>query len=79
MPVLEGVHTRLGGQQRVGYRVEYDVVGNAIHFRAIFSGAEAPAAHEGQFDFEPSRVAAAMAVDAFIQNHIAKGHFNLAP
>jgi hypothetical protein len=79
MPILEGTHTTGSGDRSVGYRVEYDVVGNSIHFRATFSGAEGPAAHEGQFDFDRSRVDAATAVDAFMQNHIAKDDFDLAP
>ena len=34
---------------------------------------------EGQFDFDRSRVDAATAVDAFMQNHIAKDDFDVAP
>lgn len=79
MPILEGTHRTGSGDRRVGYRVEYDVVGTTIHFRASFSDAHGPAEHEGQFDFDPVRVDAATAVDAFMQNHIAKDDFDHAP
>ena len=79
MSILEGTHTTGSGDRSIGYRVEYEVVGNAIHFRATFSDAEGPAAYEGQFDFDRSRVDAATAVDAFMQNHIAKDDFDVAP
>ena len=34
---------------------------------------------EGQFDFDPSKVGADAAVDAFMQNLIAKGDWDTAP
>ncbi len=79
MPILEGTHVTGSGDRSIGYRVEYRAVGKTIHFKATFTGAEGPAAHEGQFDFDPSRVDASSAVDAFMQNHIAKDDFDVAP
>ena len=37
------------------------------------------AAHEGEFDFDPSKLDAAAAVDAFMQNHIRKSDWDAAP
>ncbi len=76
MATVEGSHTQGGGKRRVGYRVSYDVVGNAIHFRARFDNGST---HEGEFDFDPSKVDAAAAVDAFMQNHIEKSDRDVAP
>jgi hypothetical protein len=77
MPTVEGTHTRRGDGRAVRYRVDYEVVRNTIHFRASFD--RAGALHEGAFDFDPSRLAAAAAVDAFMQNHIEKSDWNVAP
>jgi len=76
MATVEGTHTQGAGGRTVRYRAEYDVVGNAIHFRATFDGGDS---HEGQFDFDPSKLDAAAAVDAFIQNHIEKADWDAAP
>ncbi len=76
MATLEGSHTQGGSKRRVGYHVSYDVVGNAIHFRARFDNGST---HEGEFDFDPAKVDAAAAVDAFMQNHIEKSDFDVAP
>ena len=56
--------------------VQYDVAGNTIRFRAWFDGG---ATHEGEFDFDPTRLDAAAAVDAFLQNHIEKADWTDAP
>ena len=79
MPTLEGSHTPGQGGAPVRYRVDYETTGNVVHYRATFAGGSGPRAHEGQFDFDPSRVGAAAAVDAFMQNHIAKSDFDVAP
>ena len=76
MASVEGAHARAGSGTRVGFRVDYDVVGNAIHFRARFDNG---ARHEGEFDFDPSKVSAADAVDAFMKNHIEKSDWDVAP
>jgi len=77
MPVVEGTHVQATGGRTVRYRAEYEVTGNAIHFRATFDGAAA--AHEGQFDFDPGRIDAAEAMDAFMSNHIEKADWDAAP
>ena len=80
MAIVEGTHTRGGGGPVVRYRVDYEVVGSTINYKASFAGADAARAeHEGQFDFDPSRIDAAAAVDAFMQNHIGKADFDVAP
>jgi hypothetical protein len=79
MPTLEGSHTPGRGGPPVRYRVEYETTGKVVHYKATFSGGSGPPAHEGQFDFDPSKVRAAAAVDAFMQNHIAKSDFDVAP
>ena len=76
MATVEGTHARGGLGQPVRYRVDYEVVGTAIHFRASFDRGEP---HEGQFDFDPARLDAAAAVDAFMQNHIEKSDRDVAP
>jgi hypothetical protein len=76
MATVEGTHTRRGDGRAVRYRVDYEVVCNTIHFRASFD--RAGASHEGAFDFDPSRLAAAAAVDAFMQNHIEKSDWDVA-
>ena len=77
MPTVEGSHPRGGGGEAVRYRVEYEVVGRAIHFRASFAHGAAP--HEGQFDFDPAQLDPAAAVDAFMQNHIEKSDWDVSP
>lgn len=79
MTVVEGTHRSGDGERVVAYRVEYDVVGNVVHYTATFEGASGPSSHEGQFDFDPSKVDAATAVDAFMRNHIGKADFDVAP
>jgi len=79
MPTLEGSHTPGQGGTAVRYRVDYEATGNSVHYKATFSGGSGPRAHEGQFDFDPSKVDPAAAVDAFMQNHIAKSDFDVAP
>ena len=80
MPIVEGSHSRGGGRPPVDYRVEYEVMnGHVVHYTATFGSASANATHEGQFDFDPSKIDAAAAVDAFMQNHIAKADFDIAP
>ena len=76
MATVEGRHTQGGSGRIVHYRAAYEVVGTAIHFKARFDGG---ASHEGQFDFDPSKLDAAAAVDAFMQNHIGKADFDVAP
>ena len=77
LPTIEGTHARGGGGAPVRYHVEYEVAGRSIHFRATFDNGAAP--HEGQFDFDPSKLDAAAAVDAFMQNHIEKSDWDVAP
>ena len=79
MPILEGTHTTGSGDRRVHFRAEYEVNGNTIHFKASFSGDEPASSHEGQFDFDRGRVDAATAMDAFMQNHIGKADWDVAP
>lgn len=79
MPTLDGSHSPGSGRPSVRYRVDYDVVRHTINYRASFAGAHGPSSHEGQFDFDPARVDARAAVEAFMQNHIAKADWDVAP
>lgn len=79
MPIVEGTHTQPPSGTPVSYRVEYEVAGNVIRYTASFGTASANSTHEGQFDFDPSKLDAAEAVDAFMHNHIAKADFDSAP
>ena len=47
-----------------------------IRFQASFDGGSS---HEGQFDFDPAKLDAAAAVDAFMRNHIAKADWDSSP
>ncbi len=76
MATVEGTHTLGGSGRVVHYHATYEVVGTAIHFKANFDGG---ASHEGEFDFDPSKLDAAAAVDAFLQNHIQKADWDSAP
>ncbi len=76
MAIREGTHMQPPGQRAVRYRADYAVSGNTVHFRASFDGGSV---HEGEFDFDPSKLGAADAVDAFMQNHIEKSDFDVAP
>ncbi|MEP7301939.1 MAG: hypothetical protein ABI699_10460 [Caldimonas sp.] len=76
MATVEGMHAQGGSGRIVRYRAEYEVVGKAIHFKASFDGGSS---HEGQFDFDPSKLGAAKAVDAFLHNHIEKADWDSAP
>jgi len=79
MPTLDGSHPPGSGGPPVRYRADYEVVGHTIHYRASFIGARGPSSHEGQFDFDPARVDAKAAVAAFMQNHIGKADWDVAP
>ena len=79
MPTLDGSHSRPSGGSRVRYRVDYEVVGHTINYRASFADADGSSSHEGQFDFDPAHVDASAAVEAFMQNHIAKADWDVAP
>ncbi len=76
MATVEGTHTQGAGGLPIRYRVDYEVVGTAIHFKARF---DPGAPHEGEFDFDPSKVDAAAAVDAFMHDHIEKSDRDVAP
>jgi hypothetical protein len=60
----------------VRYVADYEVGRNTIRFFASFDGG---ATHEGEFDFDPTQLDAAAAVDAFLQNHIEKADWDAAP
>jgi hypothetical protein len=79
MPTLDGSHSPGPGRPDVRYRVDYEVVANTVNYRASFAGAGGPSAQEGQFDFDPARVDAKAAVEAFMQNHIGKADWDVAP
>ena len=79
MPTLDGSHSPGSGRPSVRYRVDYEVVRHTINYRASFAGVHGPSSHEGQFDFDPARVDAKAAVEAFMQNHIAKADWDVAP
>ena len=55
------------------------VVGATVNYRAVFTKQGRTSTHDGQFDFDPSKVEPAEAVAAFMQNHIAKADFDVAP
>ena len=76
MARIEGTHGQGGSGRAVRYGAEYEVAGNTVRFRAWFDGG---ATHEGEFDFDPSRLDAAAAVDAFLRNHIEKADWTDAP
>ncbi|MGZ5215318.1 MAG: hypothetical protein ACXWKD_03565 [Caldimonas sp.] len=75
MATVEGTHALAGGRV-VRYRAEYEVVGHAVHFKAVF---DSGASHEGAFDFDPSKLDAAAAVGAFLKNHIEKADWDATP
>ena len=79
MPTLEGSHSPVSGGPAIRYRVEYDVIGITINYRAWFAGVDGPSTHEGQFDFDPAHVDAKAAVEAFMRNHIGKADWDVAP
>ena len=79
MATLDGSHSPGSGQPPVRFRVDYDVVGHTINYRASFAGDHGASSHEGQFDFDPARVDAKAAVEAFMQNHIGKADWDVAP
>ena len=80
MPTLDGSHSSGSRGPAVRYRVDYEVVGHTINYRASFTGATGgPSTHEGQFDFDPARVDAKAAVESFMQNHIGKADWDVAP
>ena len=79
MATVEGTHTQGEGGRAVRYRVDYEVVGATINFKAMFSSEGRTSRHEGQFDFDASKVKPDEAVAAFMKNHIAKADFDVAP
>ena len=79
MPTVEGMHTPGTGGTAVHYRVDYEVVGATINYRAVLSDGDRSTPHEGQFDFDPARLDGAAAVAAFMKNHIGKADWDSAP
>ena len=79
MATVEGTHTQGEGDRAVRYRVDYEVVGATINYKASFSNEGRTSRHEGQFDFDPSKVKPPEAVDSFMKNHIGKADFDVAP
>ena len=79
MATVEGTHTQGEGGPAVDYRVEYEVVGATINYKAQLTSAGRSTPHEGQFDFDPTRIQPDEAVAAFMQNHIGKADFDVAP
>ena len=75
MATVEGTHAQAGGRV-VRYRADYEVVGHAVHFKAVFDGGSS---HDGEFDFDPSKLSAKAAVVAFLENHIEKADWDVAP
>lgn len=76
MARVEGTHAQGGSGRVVRYLADYEVSGNTIRFKASFDGGST---HEGEFDFDPTKLAAAAAVDAFLHNHIEKADWDTAP
>jgi hypothetical protein len=79
MATVEGTHTQGDGGRAVRYRVDYEVVGATINYKAVLSSGTRMSPHEGQFDFDPAKLRPAEAVDAFMRNHIGKADFDVAP
>ena len=76
MATVEGTHAQGAAGRTVHYVADYEVHGNTIHFHASFDGGST---HEGEFDFDPTKLAAAQAVDAFLRNHIEKADWDVSP
>ena len=76
MEILEGTHRQGGSGRRIGYHVAYEVVAHVVRFQARF---DVGTTHEGQFDFDPSKVDAVAAVDAFMRNHIERADWDVTP
>ena len=76
MATVEGIHSQGAKGRQIRYRVEYEVVGAVVNYRACFDAGK-PA--EGQFDFDPAKVGAAEAVDAFMRNLIEKSDWDRLP
>ncbi len=79
MATVEGTHTQGDGGPAIRYHVDYEVVGATINYKARLTNAGRSTPHEGQFDFDPSRIEPDEAVAAFMQNHIGKADFDVAP
>jgi hypothetical protein len=76
MARVEGTHAQGKAGRAIHYVADYEVTRHTIHFRASFDGGSV---HEGEFDFDASKLGAAEAVDAFLRNHIEKADWDVAP
>ena len=76
MARVEGTHAQGASGRVVRYVADYEVGQNTIRFFASFDGGSS---HEGEFDFDPTQLDAAAAVDAFLRNHIEKADWDAAP
>ena len=76
MARVEGTHAQGKAGRAIHYVADYEVTRHTVHFRASFDGGSL---HEGEFDFDPSKLRAAEAVDAFLRNHIEKADWDVAP
>ena len=77
MARVEGTHAQGASGRAVRYRVDYEVVGHTIHFRASFDGGSTRT--KASSTSIRRSLDAAAAVDAFMQNHIEKADWDVAP
>ena len=78
MPTVEGSHSPGSGGPPCAIASTTRSSATSINYRATLR-AHRRRAHEGQFDFDPAQLDAAAAVDAFMQNHIGKADWDVAP
>ena len=79
MPTLDGSHSPGSGGPAVRYRVDYEVVGNTVNYRATLRRRRRPSSTKGSSISIRRASTPTAAVDAFMQNHIGKADWDVAP
>ena len=79
MRSVDGTLVQKGTGRTVDYRVDYDVVGNNVNYKAVVTDGsttlESPA---GQFEFDAARLDAKQAVASFLQAHVDMANYDAA-
>ncbi|NUZ05917.1 hypothetical protein [Piscinibacter koreensis] len=80
MPSISGTFEQKGTGRPFGFRIEYEVVGRTINYKADISAQGASVASpSGQFDFDASRLDPRDAVVSFVQGQVDQVNLGDAP
>lgn len=80
MPTIDGTLEQKGTGRTFTYRIEYEVVGRTVNYKAsVADGGQTVASPSGQFDFDPSKLDPGQAAVSFVQAQIDQVNFGASP